>query len=167
MYRSLRFRRRRAGLLAEMSNRWRDQLKLAPISEWCKPARQCRSVGTTCFCRSVSEQPISPDRSTSRILGGILPINGETWVLKMIGPDQLVESQRDAFKQFLEACALRERSGVSTPAPISANTGGNDTNTPTPPPIEAAQGAVAMHSQRTGRRSRSHRCVWSVSGWRA
>jgi hypothetical protein len=64
----------------------------------------------------------------------------------MIGPDQLVESQRDAFKQFLESVHLEEGEVASAPAPISANTGGNDTNAPTPPPIEAAQGGPLQYT---------------------
>jgi hypothetical protein len=98
------------------------------------------------FVDLVSEQAISPDGSTSRILGGIFPTNGETWFFKMIGPDQLVESQRDAFKQFLESVRLTESEAASAPAPISANTGGNDTNAPTPPPIEAAQGGPLQYT---------------------
>ena len=105
------------GLLANV-NRWRDQLKLAPISDVVQ-AGTPMSVGghDMFFVDLVSEQPISPDGSKSRILGGIFPANGETWFFKMIGPDQLVESQRDAFKQFLESVHLAEGEvGVSTSA---------------------------------------------------
>jgi hypothetical protein len=127
------------GLLANV-NRWRDQLKLAPISDVVQ-AGAPMSVGghDMFFVDLVSEQPLSPDGSTSRILGGIFPAKGETWFFKMMGPDQLVESQRDAFKQFLESVHLTESEVAAAPAPISANTGGNDTNAPTPPPIEPAQ----------------------------
>ena len=134
------------GLLANV-NRWRDQLKLAPITDVTQ-AGTPMSVGgrDMFFVDLVSEQPISPDGSTSRILGGIFPANGETWFFKMIGPNQLVESQRDAFKQFLESVHLAESETASAPAPISANTGGNDTNAPTPPPIEAAQGGPLQYT---------------------
>ena len=127
------------GLLANV-NRWRDQLKLAPISDVVQAGTPMSVSGRDMFFVDlVSEQPISPDGSTSRILGGIFPTNGETWFFKMIGPDQLVESQRDAFKQFLGSVHVAESTVAAVPAPMSANTGGNDTNAPTPPPIEATQ----------------------------
>jgi hypothetical protein len=134
------------GLLANV-NRWRDQLKLAPISDAAQAGTPMSVSGHDMFFVDlVSEQPISPDGSTSRILGGIFPTNGETWFFKMIGPDQLVESQRDAFKQFLESVHVSESEVASASAPISANTGGNDTNAPTPPPIEAAQGGPLQYT---------------------
>ena len=134
------------GLLANV-NRWRDQLKLAPISD-VRQVGAPMSVGgrEMFFVDLVSEQPTSPEGSISRILGAIFPINGETLFFKMIGPDQLVESQRDTFRQFLESVRLTEGAVATTPAPASANTGGNDTNAPTPPPIEAAQGGPLQYT---------------------
>ena len=134
------------GLLANV-NRWRDQLKLAPISNEAEAGTPMSVSGHDMFFVDlVSEQPISPDGSNSRILGGIFPLKGETWFFKMIGPDQLVESQRDAFKQFLESVHLAEGDVAPAPAPMSANTGGNNTNAPTPPPIEPAQGAPLQYT---------------------
>lgn len=134
------------GLLANV-NRWRDQLKLAPISDVVQAGTPMSVSGHDMFFVDlVSEQPISPDGSISRILGGIFPTKGETWFFKIIGPDQLVESQRGAFKQFLESVHLTESEAAPAPGPISANTGGNDTNAPTPPPIEAAQGGPLQYT---------------------
>ncbi len=91
------------GLLANL-NRWRDQLKLTPISNEAEAGTPIKIDGRDMFFVDlVSEQSISPDGSKSRILGGIFPINGATWFFKMLGPDQLVESQRDAFKEFLQS----------------------------------------------------------------
>jgi hypothetical protein len=39
-----------------------------------------------------------------------------------------------------------EGAAASEPAPMSANTGGNDTNAPTPPPIEASQGGALQYT---------------------
>ena len=134
------------GLLANV-NRWRDQLKLAPISNSVQAGTPMSVSGHDMFFVDlVSEQPTSPDGSISRILGGIFPTNGETWFFKMIGPDQLVESQREAFKQFLESVQVTESEEASAATPISANMGGNDTNAPTPPPIEAAQGGPLQYT---------------------
>jgi hypothetical protein len=136
------------GLMANV-NRWRDQLKLAPISDVAQAGTPMAVGGRDMFFVDLmSEQPISPDGSKSRILGGIFPAGGETWFFKMIGPVELVESQREAFNQFLQSVHLAEGAATAAPvpAPMSANTGGNDTNAPTPPPIEAAQGAPLQYT---------------------
>jgi hypothetical protein len=127
------------GLLANV-NRWRDQLKLAPIADQAQAGSPIPAGGREMFFVDlVSEQPIAPDGSKSRILGGIFPANGETWFFKMMGPDQLVESEREAFKQFLQSVNVAEGSSAPAPAPMTANTGGN-TNVPSSMPIEAPQG---------------------------
>ena len=117
------------GLLANV-NRWRNQLKLTPVSELQQAGTGLTIGGHDIFFADlVSEQPLLEGGSKSRILGGILTLNGETWFFKMSGEDQLVESQRDIFRQFLESVHVAE----TTPAPAMS------TNAPTPPPIEAAQ----------------------------
>jgi hypothetical protein len=140
------------GLMANV-NRWRDQLKLAPISNEAEAGTPMPVGGHDMFFVDlVSEQPIGPDGSKSRILGGIFPANGETWFFKMIGPDELVASQRDAFKQFLESVHVAEEATAAAPAsaqtqaPMGANTGGSNTNAPTPPLIAAAQGAPLQYT---------------------
>jgi len=131
------------GLLANV-NRWRDQLKLSPISDEAQAGTRMMVGGREMFFVDlVSEQPISPDGSKSRILGGIFPLNGATWFFKMLGPDELVESQRDAFQQFLQS--VRPAEGSSAPAPMTTNAGGSNTNGPTRPTIEAAQGAPLQY----------------------
>ncbi|HXA09128.1 MAG TPA: hypothetical protein VNW28_04055 [Chthoniobacterales bacterium] len=132
------------GLLANV-NRWRDQLKLAPISNEAE-AGSPMSVGghDMFFVDLVSAQPVAPDGSKARILGGIFPANGETWFFKMMGPDQLVESQRAAFQQFLQSVHASE--GASAPMPMTANTGGRNTNAPTPPLIAAAQSVPLQYA---------------------
>lgn len=133
-----------AGGLVANVNRWRDQLKLAPVSNDAQAGTRMTVSGREMFFLDlVSEQPVSPDGSKSRILGGIFPLNGATWFFKMLGPDQLVESQRDAFQQFLQSVHVTE--GSSAPAPISANSGGSNTNAPVPPPMETAPGAPLQY----------------------
>ncbi|MGH8094668.1 MAG: hypothetical protein ACREIF_14560 [Chthoniobacterales bacterium] len=138
------------GLLANV-NRWRNQLKLAPVSDITQAGSPMSVAGRDMFFVDLaSEQPINPDGSKVRILGGIFPINGETWFFKMMGPDQLVESQRDGFKQFLESVHLTDGSSAATgaapaSAPMSASVGGNNTNAPTPPMIAPSQGAPLQY----------------------
>lgn len=136
------------GLIANV-NRWRDQLKLAPITDVAQGGTPIPVGGREMFFVDLlSEQTISPDGSKARILGGIFPAGSETWFFKMIGPDALVDSQREAFKEFLESVHLAEGAVASAPAPtpLSANTGGSNTNAPTPPPIEAAQTAPLQYT---------------------
>ena len=129
------------GLLANV-NRWRDQLKLAPIDDVAQAGSPISAGGHEMFLVDlVSEQPLEKDGSKSRILGGIFPAGSETWFFKMIGPDALVEAQQETFKKFLQSVHLAEGTMGAPPPPMSANSGGNDTNAPTPPPIETAQGA--------------------------
>ncbi|MEO8440312.1 MAG: hypothetical protein ABI540_08835 [Spartobacteria bacterium] len=130
------------GLLANV-NRWRGQLQLPPISDVVKAGRPMEVAGRDMFFVDlVSEQPLPKNQTKTRILGGVFPAGAETWFFKMIGPDELVESQRDTFQQFLQSVHPAEGSDMSAPAPapMSANAGGTGTNAPTPPPIETAQG---------------------------
>ncbi len=131
------------GVLANV-NRWRDQLKLSPTSDETKAGTPLPVAGhEMLFVDLVSEQPISPDSSKVRILGGIFPLNGETWFFKMMGPDQVVEGQREAFKQFL--LSVHPSEGSAPHAPMSANAGGS-TNAPTPPLLEATAPAPVHYT---------------------
>jgi hypothetical protein len=100
------------------------------------------------FVDLASNQPTSDEGGGTRILGGILPLRGETWFFKMMGPDQLVESQRRAFQEFLQSVRINERSTTAA-APVSeaasTNSAGNS-NAPTPPPIEPPQGAPLQYT---------------------
>jgi hypothetical protein len=58
----------------------------------------------------------------------------------MMGPDQLVQAQRDAFQQFLASVHLAEGAALMTAD------NGVSTNAPTPPPIEPAQGAPLQYT---------------------
>ena len=141
------------GLLANV-NRWRDQLKLAPITDAAQAGAPISVAGRPMFfVTMVSEQPLAPDGSKSRILGGVFPLEGETWFFKMIGSDALVESQRETFKEFLASVHPAEGTAAGMPAPtgqpMSANAGGS-ANAPTPPPIEPAQGAPLQYTLPAG-----------------
>ncbi len=140
------------GLLANV-NRWRDQLKLAPITDVVKAGTPMEVAGRDMFfVELLSEEPLSPDGSKSRILGGIFPAGPETWFFKMIGPDALVDSQREAFKQFLQSVHPAEGDGAGghTHAPASANSGGADTIAPTAPLAAAAPGAAVRYTLPAG-----------------
>lgn len=132
------------GLLANV-NRWRDQLKLAPITNEAEAGKPIPVAGRDMFFVDLmSAQPLQPGGSRSRILGGIFPLNGQTWFFKMIGPEQLVEAQRETFTKFLQNVHLAEGA-----APMAIDTGAS-TNAPTPPPIESAQSAPLQYALPTG-----------------
>lgn len=125
------------GLLANV-NRWRNQLKLAPISDETAAGTSMNVDGREItMVDIVSAEAIQPDGSKARILGGILPLAGETWFFKMMGPDEVVAAQRDAFKQFLQSVHVAGGESAPAPPPMTAN-GGASTNAPTPPLIEPA-----------------------------
>ncbi len=114
------------GLLGNV-NRWREQLKLAPVATEADAGAPFRvSAGEVFFVDIVSEQPLASDSTKSRILGGIFPVPGETWFFKMLGPDELVASQRDTFKQFLESVHAAQDGHAHGPADA-----GQSTNAPT------------------------------------
>jgi hypothetical protein len=117
------------GLLANV-NRWRAQLKLAPVNEIDQSITPLSVDGQQIFFVDiVSDGPVLDGGLKSRVLGGILATGGETWFFKMSGEDKLVAAQRDAFRQFLETLEIGK--GVATTA--------TSTNAPTPPPIKAPE----------------------------
>ncbi|MEP6810462.1 MAG: hypothetical protein ABI992_09480 [Chthoniobacterales bacterium] len=130
------------GLLANV-NRWRDQLKLAPITNEAEAGTPLSASGRDIFFVDlVSAQPIGPEGSKTRILGGIFPLPGETWFFKMMGPDDLVAAQRESFQGFLQSVHAAESGPASAPvpaAPMNTNAGGS-TNAPPPPLLETLEG---------------------------
>lgn len=133
------FPKQAGGVLANV-NRWRNQLKLAPITSEAEVGTPMTVADRDMFFVDLlSDQGLQPDGAKTRILGGIFPLLGETWFFKMIGPDQLVESQRNAFKQFLNSVHPDEV--AAAPMTTDNEIGAGKTNAPTPPPIEPAQGA--------------------------
>ena len=128
------------GLLANV-NRWRAQLKLAPVNEIDQSITPLSVDGHQIFFVDiVSDEPVLAGGLKSRVLGGILAADGETWFFKMSGEDKLVASQRDAFRQFLETLEIGK--GVATTA--------TSTNAPTPRPIEAPGKAPLQYALPAG-----------------
>ena len=132
------FPQQAGGVLANV-NRWRNQLKLAPITNEAEAGTPMPVAGRDMFFVDlVSTVAIAPEGGKSRILGGIFPVGGETWFFKMMGPDAVVEAQRDTFKQFLGS--------VHLDADLAATNDSGSTNAPTPPPIEPALGGPLRYA---------------------
>ena len=133
------------GLLANV-NRWRDQLKLPQIANEAEIGAPLAVAGRDMFFVDlVSEEPIA-EGVKARLLGGIFPLPGETWFFKMVGPDDLVAAQKEAFRQFLSSVEVKgngaEPIGEAGPAtpPMAANTGGSKTDAPLKAGIESSAG---------------------------
>jgi hypothetical protein len=91
-----------AGGIVANVNRWRDQIGLSSLSE-ADFSGQSESVDVRgrkiliVEIFGVSKQTSTPQG----ILGGILPLGGETWFFKMMGDPDLVRLQKKEFIQFL------------------------------------------------------------------
>jgi hypothetical protein len=106
------------GLLANI-NRWRGQVGLAPVAEadLSTTAQQTRIAGQVGWLVDIAGTPAGGSGVT-RIIGAIVPVSGTSWFFKMIGPDAVVASQREAFNQLI--ASIR----AVTPAPGAAPTPG-------------------------------------------
>lgn len=82
-------------------NRWRGQLNLPPLEEAevqpliARIEHNGLKFAVVEFVNRSAEKP-------QRILGALVPYEGATWFLKMIGPDDLVAREKPQFFAFLE-----------------------------------------------------------------
>jgi len=91
------------GGLAGNVNRWRGQLGLTPLSadDLTKAVKPLKlTVGEA----SLVEMAGTDARSgqPAKLIGAIVPQAGQTWFYKLMGDAKAVESQQDAFKQFVQ-----------------------------------------------------------------
>lgn len=106
-----------AGGLISNINRWRGQLQLAPLDE--DQLRQIiqrtevDSVPTYLVDFRTAENAPKP----SRILGAVLQAADRTWFVKMTGPPELIESQRQKFLDFVKSFRFTSHSEAERPAP--------------------------------------------------
>lgn len=117
-------------------NRWRNQLKLAPVAA-SELAGQVQTLTTPAGQFVVADLAGTTDKGAERILGAWLRRQERVWFFKIMGPTDLVEAQRDAFIAFLKSVTLGDGSGASpmvaqaAPGPVNTN------DLPRPPPGEA------------------------------
>jgi hypothetical protein len=93
------------GLLANV-NRWRGQLGLEPIAAEKLPdvTTNLDAAGGTATLVDMSGQDAKTGQK-ARIVGVILPKEGETWFYKLIGDEPVVERQKKAFVAFVQTAA--------------------------------------------------------------
>jgi len=106
-----------AGGLISNINRWRGQLQLAPLDE--DQLRQMiqrtevDNVPTFLVDFQTAENAPKP----SRILGAVLQTADRAWFVKMTGPPELLESQRQKFLDFVKSFRFTSPSEAERPAP--------------------------------------------------
>lgn len=87
------------GMLANL-NRWRGQISLPPIGEAQVDAAIEHFDGDGLHF-DIIDLVGTANGTPTRILGAVLSRPAETWFFKLMGPDALVASQKDAFRAFL------------------------------------------------------------------
>jgi len=107
-------------------NRWRGQLKLAPVSEAEMPGQIQSLPGPAGPFVFTDLAGTVADKGAVRILGAWLRQPDRVWFFKMMGPSDLVEAQRDAFVGFLRSVSFAEAPAggpaLARPGPAPANT---------------------------------------------
>lgn len=87
------------GLFANI-NRWRGQIGLPPIEE-SQLDTVVEHLDLNGFHIDFTDMLGNPGGQPTRMLGAIVPFEGQSWFFKLTGPDALVASQRAAFREFL------------------------------------------------------------------
>ncbi len=84
-------------------NRWRGQIGLQPAGpaeiEASLERFEANGLAVT-FVDMNGPQGV-------RLLGGIVPVNNETWFFKLTGPEALIARERAAFRAFLDTVKTR------------------------------------------------------------
>jgi hypothetical protein len=106
-----------AGGLISNINRWRSQLQLAPLDE--DQLRQMiqRTEVDSVPTYLVDFQSAENAPKPSRILGAVLQTADRTWFVKMTGPPELIQSQRQKFLDFVKSFRFTSPSEAERPAP--------------------------------------------------
>jgi hypothetical protein len=133
-------------------NRWRDQLKLAPVSAADMPAQVQGVTGAAGQFVFADLAGPATEKGAVRILGAWLRQPDRVWFFKMMGPTDLVESQREAFTGFLQSVRLGEAQGAVAPIARSGSAPSNTNDLPKEAPganlplVQAAAGAGPMNT---------------------
>ncbi len=106
-----------AGGLSSNINRWRGQLQLAPLDEdqlsQVIQHTEVNNVPTYLVDFQTADNGPKP----SRILGAVLQTADRAWFVKMTGPPELIESQRQKFLDFVKSFHFTSPTESKAPAP--------------------------------------------------
>jgi hypothetical protein len=110
-----------AGGLISNINRWRDQLQLPPLDEDQLSQMIQRSEVDNVPTYLVDFQTADNAPKPSRILGAVLQTADRAWFVKMTGPPELIESQRQKFLDFVKSFRFTSLPGTEpSPPAVSA-----------------------------------------------
>ena len=90
-------------------NRWREQLKLPPISEseLAAISSHVQANGHDFLVTDlVGNEPVLPSKHKTRIVAAASQQGEQTWFVKMTGDDELVEAQKNHFLDFLRSLSI-------------------------------------------------------------
>jgi hypothetical protein len=90
------------GELANL-NRWRGQVKLAPVSQADAESNVQRVEHNGLKMTVTDLVGTGPSGAPERIVGAMVPHGGSTWFFKMQGPDVLVAKEKPAFMTMLQS----------------------------------------------------------------
>ena len=82
-------------------NRWRGQVELPPITQ-AQLEKETQHVDHNGLHMTVADIG-GTGANAKRILGAMIPFEGATWFVKLIGPDAVVAQERAAFTAFLDS----------------------------------------------------------------
>lgn len=147
-----------AGGLLDNVNRWRNELKLAPVTEGdladlVKPV----PIGTTegKLLNLVSEQANLDGKFKERTLAAILNLEGTTVFFKLRGEDQLALENEPKFLEWLKSVQTSVPSAepaAAAPASIPPMTSSSTAGVPPPPATSVPQWEPPAHWKAGGQR---------------
>ena len=97
-----------AGGQAANLNRWRGQIGLPALTAE-EAEASVEHIDTPAFHVDVVNYLGESQGVPTRIMGAILHHGGESWFFKFMGPDELVASHSQAFRNFLQTVAPTTR----------------------------------------------------------
>jgi len=108
-----------AGGLGPNLNRWRGQLQLPPLSDDQLSAIQRIDVDNA-PTYLVDFQTADKNPKPSRILGAVMQTSDRTWFVKMTGPPDLLEIQRQKFLDFVRSFRFSSPAAIDQTSPSGA-----------------------------------------------
>jgi len=93
------------GLFANV-NRWRGQVGLPPLAE-AEVEASVQHLEVNEFKIVLVDVAGKAGGQPTRLVGAIIPFNGQTWFFKLMGPDAVVTREKPAFREFLNTIKPR------------------------------------------------------------
>jgi hypothetical protein len=92
------------GLLAN-ANRWRGQLGLPPVTQEDELSKMVSSINVANGHAQILDFTGTDSKTgkPARLIGAVVPQNGQTWFYKLMGDEQIVAQQKDSFTKFIQS----------------------------------------------------------------